>query len=282
MPNVWLVGLPVRPDRAADIRTHVLDTAREGAGDGVGALLPPEGVATVTVCLEAGSDGPALWWYVELATNPPDAWADPTGVIRSGPVFDAEVESCLTDADPLVFGPNGPDGRLAVHATHPERPTGFRTGPDGVAELDGERMPRVLLAEDGPTDAPEVMMVTYALRGGPATWFARGLSRLMDWVDEDSWIERRFDEWTEPVIEDERMWTEAAFYDRGRPDRIRYWMECDGLETVWEGFTESSSTVTRVSELVLGWIIQHPERVLTVEGFETDFETLVHAVSPNR
>jgi hypothetical protein len=101
-------------------------------------------------------------------------------------------------------------------------------------------------------------------------------------LDEDGWIERRFDDWTEPVIEDERMWTETAFYDRGDRDVIRYWMECDALETVWEGFQESSSLVTRVAEVVLGWIVVHPERVLSVDGFTTDFETLIHAVSPDR
>ncbi|MFC7134877.1 MULTISPECIES: hypothetical protein [Salinibaculum] len=298
MPTAYLVGLPVHAGEADELREGVVSRAQADADRGMQALLPHDGVLTVTVCLGRGRDGPRLWWFVEIADDVTSTFQDPAGAIRESPLLAGNASKLLEAATPLVFGPGGQDGPLMVHATNPDRPRGYVRSAD-TREGDGEGRdseqaadrrakgtPQVLVADEGPAAVPEVYLVTWGLRGGPATWFMRALTRLMR-LTRDTRIERQFEEWSRPVIEDEQMWTETGFYDRAERasddrDRIRYWMECDSLEGVWQGFDESTNLVARVSEVVLGWVIDRPERALSVEGFTTDCETLVHAVAPER
>jgi len=298
MPTAYLVGLKVSADGADELRDGVVSRARSKVDEGIHALLPHEGVLTVTVCLDRGRAAPVLWWFLEVADNVASTCQDPAGAVRESPLLAGDPGTLLEEAAPLVFGPGGRDGPVMVHAINPERPRGYErsshdrgeTGvcPDPEPATDRRPMgtPTVLVADEGPAAAPEVYVVTLDLRGGPATWFMRGLTRLMG-ATRGTRVERQFEEWSRPIIEDEDMWTETGFFDRAepssdRPDRIRYWMECDSLEGAWQGFVESRSLLARVSEVVLGWVLGRPERVLTVEGFTTDCETLVHAVSPER
>jgi hypothetical protein len=195
-----------------------------------------------------------------------------------------------------VFGPDRPGSLLVVHARHPDRPAGYRTA-DGLAEPDGEWTPAVVLAADGPASVPDVVFVRWRLRPGPATWFLRGFARFANWLDEDGWLERRFTAWSDPVLEAEDMWTETGFLERpvgGEPATgaarregergaaILGVMETAEMEGVTEGFYRTDSLVARVSERVLGWVVEEPARALRYEALRTDFEPLVHAVSPER
>lgn len=298
MPTAYLVGLPVHCGEADELREVVLSQVQADADEGMHALLPRDGVLTVTVCLDRGRDGPILWWFVEVADDAASDCQGPARAVRKSSLLAGDAGTLLKEAAPLVFGPGGRDGPMIVHATNPDRPRGYVRSSDNRnrddegrdSELATDRRakgtPQVLLADEGSAGIPEVYLVTWDLRGGPATWFMRALTRLMR-STRGTRIERQFEEWSQPVIEDEDMWTETGFYDRGEPgsddpDRIRYWMECNSLEGVWQGFAQSTSLVARVSEVVLGWVINRPERALSVDGFATDCETLVHAVSPER
>jgi hypothetical protein len=298
MPTAYLVGLPIHAGEADELREVVVSRSRTDADQSITALLPHDGVLTVTVCLEQGGDGPILWWFVEIADDAASGCQDPARAVRKSPLLAGDARELLKEAAPLVFGPGGRDGPLMVHATNPDRPRGYVRNTDNRNSDDEDRdseqatdrrakgTPQVLLADEGPAAIPEVYLVTWDLRGGPATWGMRALTRLMR-STRDTRIERQFEEWSQPVVEDEDMWTETGFYDRAEPgsdepDRLRYWMECDSLEGVWQGFAQSTNLVARVSEVVLGWVINRPERALSVDGFTTDCETLVHAVSPER
>lgn len=295
-----LVRQAVRRDRADEVAPFVVDYARDNASRGLSALLPGENVWTATVLLERGEFGPALWWYVELADGADGSWSNPEDAVGQSPLWAAGLADFLDLGPPIrVYGPDRFDSLLVVHARHPDRPTTYRTGGDGLAQPDGEWSPEVVLADDGPANVPDVVFVRWRLRPGPATWFMRGFARFANWVDEDSWLERKLTEWSEPVLEEENMWTESVFLERGvqtspaatndRPEVRREpgtavlgVMETADMKGVPEGFYRTDNLVARVSEYVLGWIVEDPAQALRYEALQTDFEPLVHAVDPER
>lgn len=301
MTSALLVRLPVRPGRADEVASLVVAHGLEHADDGVAALLPGDGIPTATTFLERGESGPALWWYVERTGPAADDWADPAEAIRRSPLFGAGLDALLDpDASPRVFRRDRVGSRLIVHARHPDRPATYRTGADGVARPDGAWTPAVVLADDGPAAVPDVVLVRWRLRPGPATWLVRWFARITNWVDEEGRIERTFARWSEPALEEEAMWTETGFLERGRPAgasaghgpaasgryesgaAVLWVMETAEMAGVFEGFEATDNLVARVAEHVLGWVIEEPARALQYEAMRTDFEPLVHAVDPDR
>lgn len=295
-----LVRQAVHPDHVDTLRTFVIDQARKRAADGIEGLLLHADAWTVTVFLERGEFGPALWWYVELAGTAGRAWADPAAEVRKSPLFEAGLTEFLAADQPArVYGPDRVGSLLIVHARHPNRPSQYQTGGNGLAEPDGEWSPAIVLAGDGPVALPDVVFVRWRLQPGPATWFMRGFARFANWLDEDSWLERKLTEWSEPVLEEEKMWTESAFLERGiqtstaaakeglearrEPGTAVFaMMETAEMKGVPEGFYRTDNPVARVSERVLGWIIEEPAQALRYDALRTDFEPLVHAVADDR
>ena len=297
MTTALLVRQAVRPDRADDVAAFVVEHARASVAESTEALLPLAEVWTVTVFLERGERGPALWWYVELEGEANGAWSDPVDAVRESPLFAAGLGKYLGSLSARVFRPDRFDSLLVVHARHPDRPTTYQTGIDGVAESEDEWKPAVVLAEDGGADIPDVVFVRWRLRSGPATWFMQGFAQFANWLDDESWLERKLTEWSEPVLEEEDMWTESYFLERGgqrgvasendhRKRRtgtaVLGVMETAEMKGVVEGFNRTDNLVARVSERVLGLVIENPAQALQYEALRTDFEPLVHAVSHGR
>ena len=297
MTTALLVSQAVKPDCADKIAAFVIEQARASGAESTKALLPSTDVWTVTVFLERGKHGPVLWWYVELEGEGNGVWSDPVDVVHESPLFTAGLGEYLGSSSARVFGPDRFDGLLVVHARHPDRPTTYRTGEHGVAEPEDEWKPAVILAEDGESAVPDVVFVRWRLRSGPATWFMRGFARFTNWLDNDSWLERKFTEWSEPVLEEEDMWTESYFLERGGPREVASEsnhrgrgtgtavlgvMETAEMKGVVEGFYRTNNLVARVSERVLGLVIENPAQALRYEALRTDYEPLVHAVNPER
>lgn len=300
MTTALLLRQGVNPDRVDEVASFVIDHARDSTGQGVEALLPQADVWTATIFLERGEYGPALWWYVELAGTADEVWADPEAEVRKSPLFEARLTEYLDPEQPVrVYGPDRFDSLLVVHARHPNRPSQYQTGADGLAEPDGKWSPTIVLAADDPTDLPDVVFVRWRLQPGPATWFMRGFARFANWVDEDSWLERTLTEWSEPVLEEENMWTESVFLERGiqtstvapnegtearREPGVAGLgvMETAEMKGVPEGFYRTDNPVARISERVIGWVIEEPAQALHYEALQTDFAPLVHTVADDR
>lgn len=296
MTTALLLRQAVLPDRLDDLASFVTAHARDNASQGVGALLPQADVWTATTFLERGEYGPALWWYVELAGTADEVWADPEAEICESPLFDAGLDAYLNPEQPIrVYGPNRRDSLLIVHAQNPKRPSQYQTGPDNLAEPERKWSPAVVLATDGSADLPDVVFVRWRLQPGPATWFMRGFARFANWVDEDSWLERKLTEWSEPVLEEENMWTESGFLERGIQTSepatnerrvpgvaVLGVMETAEMKGVSEGFYRTDNLVARISERVLGWVIKEPAQALQYDALRSDFDPLVHAVSDDR
>ena len=229
-------------------------------------LLPIEGVYTVSLFLERPRDpeeppSPAwLVWFVEVGGNPgPELERDLPATIRAvSPLFDAGIGEHLDGAETVYA--RGRDGtERMVHVGLPERPRG-----------DGE-------------DSPEVALWRLRFRSGPGEWFVRALTRFMEFT-EGTAIERAFDRWSEPVLEDERMWTETLFLERTEKGyAVLQYMEADSMAGVWEAYHETDNWIARASERVVGWFVERPERALYGDPIaQSDFELLAHAVNPDR
>lgn len=180
MPTALLIRQVIRSNRVDTLRAFVIDQARKRATDGVEGLLRQSGVLTVTVFLEQGGFGPALWWYVELTGTADEVWTDPEAEVRKSPLFEAGLTEYLDIEQPTrVYGPDRFDSLLVVHARHPNRPSQYQTGTDGLADPDGKWNPAIVLAADGSADLPDVVFVRWCLQPGPATWFMRGFARFL-------------------------------------------------------------------------------------------------------
>lgn len=147
-------------------------------------------------------------------------------------------------------------------------------------------------------DLPDVVFVRWRLQPGPATWFMRGFAWFANWLNEDSWLERKLTEWSKPILEEENMWTESGFLEHeiqttaATNDRrearqepgvaVLGVMETAEMKGVPEGFYRTDNLVARASERVLGWVIEEPAQALRYDALQTDFEPLVHAVADDR
>lgn len=266
-----LVRQGIEPGRAEAVRKLVADfdgTTAETPGT---SLLPIDGVHTVSLFLERPGDTDEpddrqawLVWFVEVDGNPgPELERDLSGTIRvASPLFDGDdadagLDEYLADAETYSRGQAGAE--RMVHVGLPERPRGDSDDP------------------------PEVALWRLRFRPGPGEWFVRALTRSMA-LTEGTAVERAFDRWSQPVLEDERMWTETLFLERSDEGyAVLQYMEADSMQGVWEAYHETDNPIARTSERVVGWFVERPERALHGDPIaQCEFELLAHAVNPDR
>lgn len=272
MSRGCFVAWPLDPGAADAARTTVRDELADAAGRGVNPLLQDAGAATVSVFLRRPeSDAPQLAWFVEHDDR--EAWADPAATIRDqSPVFD-RLDSVLADGRPTVVAVSATDATEIVHAALPGRPVAFADQTDALSV--------VCSGNDSTVSRPEVVPLVLDVRGGIGSVLARGLTWLV--VRTPAWLEAKFEAASLDVMEAEGMYTETLLLSRD-PDGYRVWwyMESGGMDDVAEAYYDSDSRIARVSEHVLGWMLERPGRVLEHPVEATEFELLAHAVDPGR
>ena len=245
--EAFVVRQPVAADETDAVRELVAER-EPGSAVGTDWLLGGDGVATVTLFLEATGGPDALVWYVEVTDG---RWNAPEADLNTrSPLFDAGLDTHLVEADA-----SGPDEvEQVVHMSNPNRPE----NPDGC----------------------DVVMVRLGIRPGAATWIARFLAGAVDRLEE-SWIHRRFEASSAEVIEDERMWTETLWLERsGGGYAVRWYMEADEMDHVQAEYERSDTRVARWSNVVLNRVFEQPIETLDDPVAASDWELLAHATNP--
>ena len=250
-----------------------------GTDTGVDALVGFDGVHTASLFLGRRDGGSRLVWYLEVDDAERGPWADPaTAPIRNSPLFDAGLGDRLEAPDSArVLSAPSTATALVVHATLPGRPSSAGTDADGT--------PRRVLVPSEAFDgrSPDVVLLRLRVAPGLGELFVRALAGATGRLDDEGRIERAFDDWTEPVLEDEGMLTETVFLERTEGDYYLCWyMEAEDTDEVYEAYFGTSNRVARISEHVVGWILENPRRVLQNPVESSDHELLAHAVSPDR
>jgi hypothetical protein len=264
------VAWPLDPERVAALRETV--RTELDAGRGAEALLPGVNAATVSVFVrEADGDAPQLAWFVEHEEGP--EWRDPAAAIRDhSPLFPALAEA-LGDGDATVVADTAPATAELVHAALPDRPVSFDAG---TSEL-----PVVGPRKAGGSPRPDVVPLVLRVRGGLGSLFARALAGAFERTP--GWLEAKFESSSLDIMEAEGMYTETLLLERGEDGyRLWWYMESGGMEQVQDAYYESDSRIARLSERVLGWVLERPERVLVEPVAATEFDLLAHAVAPDR
>lgn len=273
MRDACFVSWPLRAGAVDDLRAEVASALDGADGSGVDALLPVDGVATVSL-FRRGRDGDsALVWYVEHAAT--DEWSDPVAVVRDQSPLFPEIAALLASSDPTVVADASPGVVRLVHASLPGRANEY-------ADRTGET-PTVVSANDPDGGTPDVVPLRLAVAPGLGTLFARLFAGVSARLADDGPVERAFESRTEPVLEAEGMYTESLLLQRTDDGYVLWWyMESGGMERVGEAYYESTSAVARVSEYVLGRVLERPERALAHPVEASDFEPLAHAVDAGR
>lgn len=296
MTDAIVVGFGVEGGESAAVRDLVLDWA----GGTTDRLLDGTDVHTVSVFLDAG-DSPSLVWYVEVEDDGAPRWTDAPATVReASPLFGAGLDEYLVEnAGTRVDGDGG--ATLLEHARHPRRPAAFDPGRDDVPVIrsigsDGEvpaNPPNDDAVEAASTStggravdgggSVEVVLLRLSVRPGLAERLARGLARVMNLFDDDGRVEGAFEEWSEPVLEDEGMYTETVYLDEGdHGQELLWYMEARSMDRVLEAYFETDNLVARVSEIVLNRLLVEPERMFEDPAERAGAEWLVHAVDPDR
>lgn len=225
---------------------------------GLGESTEAGTIHTLSIFLESIEDRSFLVWHVEGEGGPE--------LVEQSPLFAGLRDYLDVDAR-LTIEP-------ATYAAHPERP---RAVPRQV-----EDVPFFLGPDNESLDLPDVLTYRIQIRAGLPTWLARRFESVLAWFEgRDNLIERQFERWTEPVIDDEGVHTETAFLQTidGACYYVNY-LECQSRERVLAAYQESDSAVARVSEWLLRWSLADPSILDRVP--ETPFELLVHGVSEQR
>jgi len=266
------VSWPLRATALDDIRETVIAELDGAEGSGIAELLPVDGVETVSLFVHNPDDGrPTLVWYVEHDRD--YEWSDPAAVVREhSPLFPALAEF-LTDGEPNVVAAASPDTTLLVHANLPGRPRAYADRSEGL--------PIVLSANDSGGEVPDVVPLRLAVRSGLGSLVARAFAGLFERTP--AWLEAKFEAASLDVMEAEGMYTETLLLERTDAGYDIWWyMESGDMEQVGEAYYETDNRVARVSEHVLGWVLERPERVLAHPDEASEFELLAHAVDPDR
>jgi hypothetical protein len=268
--DACFVSWPLRVDAVDGLRATVARELDGADGSGVAELLPESGVSTTSVFIYQ-DHRPKLVWYVEHDGG--DAWAEPAAAVRdASPLFPTLADHC--DSRPAtVVADLDPDAVEVVHASLPDRPNAYADRSGGL--------PTVLSGNDADAGVPDVVPLRLAIRPGLGSLLARVGAGLVDRTPD--WLEAKFEAASHDVMADEGMYTETLLLER-TPDGYDLWwyMESGGMAQVYEAYYESSSRIARVSEHVLGWVLERPERVLAHPVEASDFELLAHAVDAKR
>lgn len=256
---------PIRAGRTEEIRSELADALGEandperivGLTDESRQFEPH----TISIFLESFAGRSFLVWHVE------GSWATTTrtAVIEDSPLFERLEPFLVTDAADAI--------EPAAYARHPDRPRAVPRHTDGV--------PFVLGTDDGTLDRPDVVLFRTKIRSGLPRWVLGGFQWLMDRLDDEGRIERWFDERTEPILDEECVYTETVFLQSLEGDYYYLnYLECESRERVYEAYHESENAIARVSEPIARWSLEDSSFLDAVP--ETPFELLVHAVSERR
>lgn len=261
----YLVGRRIEPDRVDAVTKHVERTLTESDPQ---RLLGLEGASTATLFLDQSGGAPELVWYVEVPRAVVAEWTDPERTV---------ADAFPIDHDALEEPTRSTDRSLLVHAANPTRP---RTLAPSGSSPDGARS--LAVAVDGTVPGVDVDLVRMRLRPGLperfADWFERLTRRVIDGDLDLGRIESRSAE----MLDAERMYTESLALERGEDGYTCYlYMEAADMQGVYDAYYDTRNPVARVSEPLVGWLLENPECVLEYP-LESDAELLAHAVDPNR
>ena len=275
MSDTCFVAWPLRAEAVAELRSAVRDELAGADGRGVDPLLPDAGAATVSVFLHRpDGEAPALVWYVEHADG--GVWPDPAATIREqSPLFPA-LSAFLADGEPAVVADSAAGVAELVHAAVPGRPAVYADRTDALPVVcsGGD-------AADTPADRPDVVPLVLRVRGGVGSLVARAFAGLFERTP--ARLEAKFEAASLDVMEAEGMHTETLLLERtGTGYDLWWYMEAGDMAEVGEAYYASDSAIARVSEHVLGWVLERPERALAHPVEASDFELLAHAVDAGR
>lgn len=277
-----LVRQPVRPGETGAVRDLLAEWAGDHSGGDVRTLLPVAGVTLVTLFLDqggfgagapggdaSGPGGDALVWYVEVADDT-EPWTDPGAAVRESPLFGAGLGDLL-DGPGTVYA-DGRDGcRLVTHATNPDRQARYEAhvGRPLVAPVAGEELP------------VPVVLTSLRLKPGLRTRLvARGVD-VVNWLKGFGPVRRWARDRTD-TLEEEAMYTESLLFDpTGPAPVVRYYMETEDMDRLYDAYEASDSWEVRVSDWLFRRLFEDSREFLT-PPLETDCEVLVHAVDPDR
>jgi hypothetical protein len=266
------VSWPLRATGLDDLRETVVAELDDTEGSGLAELLPLAGVSTVSLFVHEPDDGQTgLVWYVEHDRD--ERWRDPARIVREhSPLFRALAEH-LTADEPTVVAEGSPDATSVVHMSVPGRPRAYANRTDDL--------PAVLSDDDSDAGVPDVVPLRLTIRPGLGSLFACALAGLIERTP--AWLEAKFEAASLDVLEDEEMYTETLLLERTGDGYDLWWyMEADNMEQVGEAYYETDNRVARVSEHVLGWVLERPEHALAHPTQASDFELLAHAVDGGR
>lgn len=278
-----LVRQPVRPGDTGAARDLLAEWVKDHGDGDVRTLLPVEGVTLATLFLDRGgfgvgpstADGPgsgqdALVWYLEVADDDARAWTDPDAAVRESPLFGAGLGDLL-DGSSTVHA-DGRDGcRLVTHATNPDRQSRYeaQVGRPLLAPVAGDELPVPVVLTS--------LRLRPGLRSRLVAWGVDVVNRLKEFGPVRRWARDQ----TETLAE-EAMYTESLLFDPTGPSPVvRYYMETEDMDRLYEAFEASDSWEVRVSEWLFRRLFEDSQEFLT-PPLETDCEVLVHAVDPDR
>ena len=280
MNHGCFVAWPLDADAVDDVRGSVREHLADAEPADANASLPDVDALTVSVLLrQPDGDRPQFAWFVEYAES--ESWADPVAAIREhSPLFSA-VAPHLASGEPTVVAETAENATEFVHAAVPGRPTAFAAradSPPGIC-ADGDSERKVADASRAPP--PEVVPLVLRVRGGLGSLFARALAGLFDRTP--AWVEAKFEAASLEVMKAEGMYTETLLLQRDDEGYAVWWyMESGGMEQVKDAYYESDSRIARLSEYVLDWVLERPERALVHPVEASEFELLAHGVDPGR
>ncbi|QSW99682.1 hypothetical protein [Haloterrigena alkaliphila] len=261
----FLVGRRIDPGRVDAVTEHVVRTL---TGSDSRRLLGLEGASTASLFLDRRGDEPELVWYVEVPRAVVSEWTDP----------DRTVADAFPIAHDALEEPTRPTDRsLLVHAANPTRPRTLAPSDSSAGETRS-----LAVAVDGTVPGIDVDLARMRLRPGLperfADWFERVSRRVIDGDLDLGRIESRSAE----MLDAERMYTESLVLERGEDGYACYlYMEAADMRAVYDAYYDTRNPVARVSEPLVGWLLENPECVLEYP-LESAAELLAHAVNPNR
>jgi hypothetical protein len=278
-----LIRQPIAEGHTLAVRDLLADWARDNADGDARTLLPVDGVTLVTLFLDDGgfgwagdaaSDpdrGDALLWYVEVVDDDADAWARPDATIRAeSPLFEYGLSDLLT-GEAIVYADGHGDHRYVTHVTNPRRRERYAAavGRSLVAPVAGDELPI------------PVAVISLALKPGLTSTLVAYTVDLINWLKRFDRVQSWARSETE-TVEAEAMYTESLLLESvGTRQVLRYYMETEDMDRLYEAFYASEGWEARVSAWVLRRVLATPEAFLE-PPLETDCEVLIHAVDPER
>jgi uncharacterized protein YunC (DUF1805 family) len=117
---------------------------------------------------------------------------------------------------------------------------------------------------------------------GLPEWFADRFAGLSRHVAAGEIDLGPIETWSGEMLEAEQMYTESIVLERRSEGYVLCgYMETEAMEGVYDAYYDTWNPVARVSEVVLGRVLEEPAQILEYP-LGTDIEVLAHAVDPDR